>query len=857
MAVVQSNQQLNEALNKNIEDRNENDFSLIYNYIQRLEAFNGYKEQDLKQVCATIRQKNFKTEQTVYRGEDLCTCWYIVQSGCIFLNSHIFLPRQSFGKQIPGSHRRGSECVALEDSVLLLIDYPPNNRLVSPRQANVKVTSQHNRMTSSSKHDSLNSARSASTLDSVTENSSNESSPVHDQSADKKQATVNQSHTNLQANQSMSRSQSSISKTTEDGDELSLDPDDEGDSISLRSEPMMKDVVIEVVKKQLGDRNNDDLNILMEFTRSLEAFKNMTEPTRRSLCKVLVFAWVESAGTVVLKDQELDNKVTDRRNSLTPCILDSWSVIINGQVQVKEGPADGDGPIRILDVGHSFGVSPTMDQQKHSGVMTTVTDDCQFLIVAQQEYFEVLNDGKEKQKQVFNDDGKLVVVKEWRQPQQGNQGANILIRATPEQLMLHLLEDQSQDETYAEDYLLTYRAFDNSAEKIFMKLLESLDNQQRRGKVVRLVLLWVNNHFSDFENDWKLMALLEKFDEKLKNSHQPSTGEVKLLKIACNAKAKKRCVHIRRGSNEDELGFELWGGAAYSCPVYISTVHTGSNAEKLGVKRGDQVIEVNGQNVEKLVLDKAHALIKKNTELRLLLKTSLFCFKEMIENSGPARKDKSSMRHSGPFSSTGRGLKSKHRAPSMTTLNDNVFIDKVSNKVPTVGALARTKKSQKVYAKAQRAAEHDPLHQRSRPPRHRRLHLVIGSHHPRAQVRHPRPDQAPRQPRQHIVVQPQPGRQQQPGRGGRPRRRSRGCDQSVQERPVEPLHLHQQEHDGGRSGGAGVQGVRHTARGSRLLAVQGVRARRPVHQAVQAARHVGQPGRFTPWRQVLLEKSVV
>ena len=55
-------------------------------------------------------------------------------------------------------------------------------------------------------------------------------------------------------------------------------------------------------------------------------------------------------------------------------------------------------------------------------------------------------------------------------------------------------------------------------------------------------------------------------------------------------------------------------------------------------------------------------------------------FKEMIENSGPARKDKSSMRHSGPFSSTGRGLKSKHRAPSMTTLNDNVFIDKVSNK---------------------------------------------------------------------------------------------------------------------------------------------------------------------------------
>ena len=43
----------------------------------------------------------------------------------------------------------------------------------------------------------------------------------------------------------------------------------------------------------------------MEFTKSLRAFSNMTEPIRRSLCKVMVFAWVENAETVVLKDNEL------------------------------------------------------------------------------------------------------------------------------------------------------------------------------------------------------------------------------------------------------------------------------------------------------------------------------------------------------------------------------------------------------------------------------------------------------------------------------------------------------------------------------------------------------------------------
>jgi len=45
-------------------------------------------------------------------------------------------------------------------------------------------------------------------------------------------------------------------------------------------------------------------DILLEFTKSLRAFANMTEPTRRALCKVMVFAWIEKEGTEVLKDGE-------------------------------------------------------------------------------------------------------------------------------------------------------------------------------------------------------------------------------------------------------------------------------------------------------------------------------------------------------------------------------------------------------------------------------------------------------------------------------------------------------------------------------------------------------------------------
>ena len=45
----------------------------------------------------------------------------------------------------------------------------------------------------------------------------------------------------------------------------------------------------------------------------------MTMAIRRALCAVMVYAVVEKAGTVVMNDGEE---------------LDSWSVILNGQVQI-------------------------------------------------------------------------------------------------------------------------------------------------------------------------------------------------------------------------------------------------------------------------------------------------------------------------------------------------------------------------------------------------------------------------------------------------------------------------------------------------------------------------------------------
>lgn len=67
------------------------------------------------------------------------------------------------------------------------------------------------------------------------------------------------------------------------------------------------------------------------------------------------------------------------------------------------------------------------------------------------------------------------------------------------------------------------------------------------------------------------------------------SGQLRLLNIACAAKAKSRVVTIARASREQPLPFSLMGGAERGTHLFISSVDAGSKAEEAGLKRGDQV----------------------------------------------------------------------------------------------------------------------------------------------------------------------------------------------------------------------------------------------------------------------------
>uniref|UniRef100_A0A3Q2FEK7 Rap guanine nucleotide exchange factor 2 n=1 Tax=Cyprinodon variegatus TaxID=28743 RepID=A0A3Q2FEK7_CYPVA len=548
----------------------------------------------------------------------------------------MFLPRSSFGKRSAGSLRRGCECIVLEPSEMIVVDYMDENEEYFQRQASHrqsrrrfrKINQKGERQTIIDTVDPYPSGKPPVARGYHTDCNKPklpaDFSRLHLADGLHPQVThVSSSHSGCSiTSDSGSSSLSDIYQATENepGDmdlsglpETAVDSeeDDDEEDIERASDPLMsRDIVRDCLEKDPMDRTDDDIEQLLEFMHQLPAFANMTMSVRRELCAVMVFAVVERAGTIVLNDGEE---------------LDSWSVILNGSVEVTYP----DGRTEMLCMGNSFGVSPTMEKEFMKGVMRTKVDDCQFVCIAQQDYCCILNQ-VEKNMQKVEEEGEIVMVKEHRElDRTGTRKGHIVIKGTPERLTMHLVEEHSVvDPTYIEDFLLTYRTFLSSPMVVGKKLLEWFHDPSLRDKVTRVVLLWVNNHFNDFEGDPAMTHFLEEFESNLEK--EKMCGHLRLLNIACAAKAKPRLVTLTKPSRDSPLAFTLLGGQEKGFCIFIDAVEPGSKAAEAGLKRGDQILEVNGQNFETVQFSKANEILKNNTHLSITVKTNLLVFKELL-----------------------------------------------------------------------------------------------------------------------------------------------------------------------------------------------------------------------------------
>ncbi|XP_063314290.1 rap guanine nucleotide exchange factor 2 isoform X8 [Pelobates fuscus] len=625
-----------QAVMKPPADRSPQDLEIVYSYLHGMEALSNLREHQLRLMCETVRYERHEANEVLYYPDDIGTCWYILLSGSVFIKESMFLPRSSFGKRSAGSFRRGCECIVLEPSEMIVVDYMDENEEYFQRQASHRQSRRRFRK--------INQKGERQTIIDTVESYPVGKPPLprgyhtectkpqlpadftklHITDSLHPQVTqVSSSHSGCSiTSDSGSSSLSDIYQATESepGDmdlsglpETAVDSEDDDDEedIERASDPLMsRDIVRDCLEKDPIDRTDDDIEQLLEFMHQLPAFANMTMSVRRELCAVMVFAVVERAGTIVLNDGEE---------------LDSWSVILNGSVEVTYP----DGRTEILCMGNSFGVSPTMEKEYMKGVMRTKVDDCQFVCIAQQDYCRILNQ-VEKNMQKVEEEGEIVMVKEHRElDRTGTRKGHIVIKGTAERLTMHLVEEHSVvDPTFIEDFLLTYRTFLSSPMEVGKKLLEWFNDPSLRDKVTRVVLLWVNNHFNDFEGDLAMTRFLEEFENNLER--EKMGGHLRLLNIACAAKAKRRLITLTKPSREALLPFTLLGGSDKGFGIFVDSVDPGSKAVEAGLKRGDQILEVNGQNFENIQLPKAMEILKNNTHLSITVKTNLFVFKELL-----------------------------------------------------------------------------------------------------------------------------------------------------------------------------------------------------------------------------------
>nr|CAD7197142.1 unnamed protein product [Timema douglasi] len=390
-----------------------------------------------------------------------------------------------------------------------------------------------------------------------------------------------------------------------------VDSDEEEDLAESIDSLTVRDTVRDCLEKDPVDRNEDDIEILLEFTQQLKAFTNMTLAVRRALCSVMVFAVVEKAGTIVMNDGEE---------------LDSWSVLINGHVEVEHES----GETEELRIGDSFGIQPTMEKLFHRGVMRTRCDDCQFVCITQTDYYRIQHQGEENIRR-HEEGGRVVLVTEQRGGTEGGaKRGHVVIRGTPQRLMLQLVEENyNTDPTYIEDFLLTHRTFIDSPLHVANQLLQWFNESNVRDRVTRVVLLWVNNHFTDFETDPTMMEFLETFEAGLER--EKMKGQLRLLNIACAAKARARNVTLARPSRDEVLHFSILGGYDKGFGIFISQVEKHSKAEDVGLKRGDQILEVNGQSFEHVNHAKALEIVRGTTHLSITVKSNLLAFKELLQ----------------------------------------------------------------------------------------------------------------------------------------------------------------------------------------------------------------------------------
>jgi hypothetical protein len=323
----------------------------------------------------------------------------------------------------------------------------------------------------------------------------------------------------------------------------------------------------------------------------------------------------------------------------------------------------------------------------------------------------ILNLKSKENIKCYYDSNKQVMVTELRPLNAStDKTGEIVMRGTPDKLLERLVYDDTStilDPTFIQDFLLTYRVFIEKPQYITGKLHEwfeklppatstgvnsspqslSLDlhNLNLKKKIYRIVLEWITNHYNDFETNKELYVFLEKFQEIL--SREKMLEQFKVLTIAISTKSRPRTITLARSKREEQLQFNIQGGWDKGYGIFISRVDKESKAFELGMRRADQILDVNGHSFQHITLSNAIDILKSFTHTSITLKYNPISFNEMLLHP-----DKSPYRNKKPLGGGSGGANTSlpngaANTASTTNANKAVLAEYIQNQYQPPGLI--------------------------------------------------------------------------------------------------------------------------------------------------------------------------
>ena len=368
----------------------------------------------------------------------------------------------------------------------------------------------------------------------------------------------------------------------------------------------LPDFISDTVMKLPQDRTEEEISNVSTCLKNAPAFTSFSDPVRWRICSKMRYKSVSSPGMVVLKQGET---------------VESWYVILSGSVEMF---VDGQSPFK-LQMGSSFGLGPKLTPLTCSGNMMTGDANCSFGVLPLEQLRLILEENQQKRVTQFEGD-KPISVQELRQGSGGQYGY-IILQATPDMLLSQLVET-SIDEKYIESFLLTYRVFLPQPTGLTYRIEHWFATPNYAIKAVQVLLVWLRNHYTDFENNNEMQDFLDKFIHMLKVSGGEMAGYADSIRELRAIKSPVRYVSLS-ALHEPASPIVIGGGAEIGFPILVTKV-TKSRLYNITLLQGDELLFINGNSCKNKTSNWARKLLFSGIQLEVGVKYSKDTFDKFM-----------------------------------------------------------------------------------------------------------------------------------------------------------------------------------------------------------------------------------